>query len=226
ELNQDDEAATAPVTILPDAVVDGPDTEVPGYASVEEMMAHGESWRPTAEEAPRFVTGYANPAPRVVSAANAYLIYDMMRDVIRRGTGRRARELGRSDIAGKTGTSNDRRDAWFSGFNGDIVATAWVGFDQERSLGAGEEGSRTALPMWKYFMADALDESPDATIQRPASVVTVRIDPESGLIAPAGFSGAMFEIFEEGRLPDRLAEEPPPLFSGVESPVVDDESIF
>ena len=226
ELTETDQATRTQVSILPDARIDGPDVEVPDYGSIEEMMAHGESWRPTADEAPRFVTGYANPAPRVVSAANAYLIYDMMRDVIQRGTGRRARELGRSDIAGKTGTSNDRRDAWFSGFNGDLVATAWVGFDQERSLGAGEEGSRTALPMWKYFMADALDDAPDATIARPASVVTVRIDPESGLIAPAGFSGAMFEIFEEGRLPDRLTEEPPPLFSGVEAPVVDDESIF
>jgi len=226
EMSEPDASRREPVSILPDARIDGPDTEVPDYSGVEEMMAHGENWRPTAEEAPRFVTGYVNPAPRVVSAANAYLIYDMMRDVIRRGTGRRARELGRSDIAGKTGTSNDRRDAWFSGFNGDLVATAWVGFDQERSLGAGEEGSRTALPMWKYFMADALDEAPDATIERPASVVTVRIDPESGLIAPAGFRGAMFEIFEEGRLPDRLTEEPPPLFSGVEAPVVDEESLF
>ncbi len=228
ELNApaDNDAPAAALTILPNLPADRVDAEVPDYRDVDEMMAHGERWRPTAKEAPRFVVGYSNPAPRVVSAANAYLIYDMMRDVIQRGTGRRARELGRRDIAGKTGTSNDRRDAWFSGFNGDLVATAWVGFDQERSLGAGEEGSRTALPMWKYFMAEALDESPDATIERPASVVTVRIDPQSGLIAPAGFSGAMFEIFEEGHLPERLSEDPAPIFSGVESAGEDEQSLF
>ena len=107
-------------------------------------------------------------APRVISPENAFLIYDMMRDVIRRGTGRRARDLGRADIAGKTGTSNERRDAWFSGFNGALVATAWVGFDQERSLGAREEGGQTALPMWKYFMARALRRTPGGAA-RPAA---------------------------------------------------------
>ncbi len=228
ELNAaaEDTVPTANITILPNTRANRVDAEVPRYRDVDEMMAHGERWRPTAKEAPRFVVGYSNPAPRAVSAANAYLIYDMMRDVIQRGTGRRARDLGRRDIAGKTGTSNDRRDAWFSGFNGDLVATAWVGFDQERSLGAGEEGSRTALPMWKYFMAEALDESPDATIERPASVVTVRIDPQSGLIAPAGFGGAMFEIFEDGHLPDRLSEDPSPIFSGVESAGEEEQSLF
>ena len=80
----------------------------------------------------------------------------MLRDVINRGTGQRARALGRSDIAGKTGTTQQGRDAWFSGYSADLVATAWVGFDQERPLGRDEEGSRTALPMWIYFMREAL----------------------------------------------------------------------
>jgi penicillin-binding protein 1A len=97
-----------------------------------------------------------NLAPRVISPANAFLMTDLMRDVIRKGTARRALALKRDDIAGKTGTTNDRRDTWFSGFNGDIVATAWVGFDQERSLGANEEGGHTALPIWVYFMGEAL----------------------------------------------------------------------
>jgi len=127
----------------------------------------------------------------------------MMRDVIQRGTGRRARELGRPDLAGKTGTSNDRRDAWFSGYNGDLVATAWVGFDQDRSLGAGEEGSRTALPIWKYFMKDALAGTRDAMISRPSGIITARIVPETGLVAPAGYSGAIFELFREGHVPDK-----------------------
>ncbi len=212
--------------ILPNAVPAGPGDEVPDYPDLDAMIRHAESWRPSADDAPRFVRGYVKPAERVISVTNAYLIYDMMRDVIRRGTGRRARDLGRNDIAGKTGTSNDRRDAWFSGFNGDLVATAWVGFDQERSLGAGEEGSRTALPMWKYFMSDALSQAPDASINRPQGIVSVRIDPESGLVAPAGYAGAIFEIFEQGRLPERMTEDSGPLFSGTDAESAEEEFIF
>lgn len=177
------------------------DDEVPNYEDVAEMAAHGLKWRPNPDEAPIFLSGTANQAMRVITPENAYLIYDMMREVIRRGTGRRARDLGRPDLAGKTGTSNDRRDAWFSGFNGDLVATAWVGFDQDRSLGAGEEGSRTALPIWKYFMADALENTSSALIPRPSGIITARIIPESGLIAPAGYNGAIFELFREGHVP-------------------------
>jgi penicillin-binding protein 1A len=126
----------------------------------------------------------------------------MMRDVINRGTGRRARELGRRDIGGKTGTSNNRRDAWFSGFNHTIVGIAWVGFDDDsRSLGAGEEGSRTALPMWKDFMKAAIVNTPEAPLEQPSGIVTVRISPETGLAAPAGSSNAIFEIFRIGNEP-------------------------
>lgn len=177
-------------------------SEVPAYRSFDEMSRHGLAWRPTVDEAPLFYETAYDPAPRAITAENAYLIYDMMRDVIRRGTGRRARELGRPDLAGKTGTSNDRRDAWFSGFNGDIVATAWVGFDQDRSLGAGEEGSRTALPIWKDFMASALDGTENGEIARPTGIITARIVPETGLVAPAGYSAAIFELFRDGHVPE------------------------
>ena len=201
--------------------------EVPAYPDVETMFTHGLEWRPTPAEAPEFFTA-VNLPERAITPENAYLIYDMMRDVIQRGTGRRARELGRADLAGKTGTSNDRRDAWFSGYNGDIVATAWVGFDQDRSLGAGEEGSRTALPLWKYFMADALNDTNDATIKRPTGIITARIVPETGLVAPAGYSGAIFELFREGQVPERQASNdsggPIDIFNGNDSG--DDEDIF
>ncbi|MEZ5564114.1 MAG: PBP1A family penicillin-binding protein [Gammaproteobacteria bacterium] len=126
-----------------------PGQEIPDYPDAETMIAQATDWRPDGQEAPQFLSG-AGSAPRIITAENAYLMYDMMRDVIRRGTGRRALALGRTDLAGKTGTSNDRRDAWFSGFNAELVATTWVGFDQERTLGGREEGSRTALPMWMY----------------------------------------------------------------------------
>jgi penicillin-binding protein 1A len=173
--------------------------EPPAYASVEEMMAHGTSWRPTPAEAPRLFQDLPL-APRVVSRENAFLVYDMMRDVIRRGTGRRARDLGRADIAGKTGTSNDRRDAWFSGFNGALVATAWIGFDQERSLGNREEGGQTALPMWKYFMARALRGTPEAPLDQPGSLITARISPATGLLAATDDGGAVFEFLRPGDL--------------------------
>src|SRR5580704_14965002 len=100
-------------------------------------------------------------APRVISAQNDYLMTDMMADVIRRGTGRRALSLGRSDIAGKTGTTNGPTDTWFNGFTRNLVATVWVGFDQERPLGESEEGSLTALPIWIQFMREALQGVPE-----------------------------------------------------------------
>jgi penicillin-binding protein 1A len=141
-------------------------------------------------------------APPAISRQNAWLVADMMRDVVRRGTGRRAMELGRKDLSGKTGTTNDRRDAWFSGFNADLVATAWVGFDQERPLGAREEGSRTALPMWIEFMREALAGVPDHALPKPPGLVTARISPESGELARPGENGAIFETFRVGHVPE------------------------
>ncbi len=155
-----------------------------------------------AEPVARAEQGLLRQAPRVINEQNAFLITDLMRDVVRRGTGRRAyRELKREDLAGKTGTTNDRRDAWFSGFNPDIVATAWVGFDQERSLGRREEGGRTALPMWIYFMREATAGLPEHQRAPPSGLVTVRISPETGLLASAGDRNAVFETFRVDHVP-------------------------
>jgi penicillin-binding protein 1A len=140
-------------------------------------------------------------APAVISPANDYIMTDLMRDVIRKGTGRRALVLNRQDIAGKTGTTNDRRDTWFSGFNTAIVATAWVGFDQERSLGPGEEGGHTALPMWVYFMGEALKGTAEHRLPQPDGVVSARISPRTGQLAAAGEADALYEIFLAGKLP-------------------------
>ncbi len=181
--------------------------EVPAYGSAAQMITHGASWRPTPEETPAFFRG-TRRAPRVISAENAFLVYDMMRDVIRRGTGRGALSLGRADLGGKTGTSNERRDAWFSGFNGALVATAWVGFDQERSLGNREEGGQTALPMWKYFMARALWRAPEKPLAQPATLISARISPVTGLLARAGEAGAVFELFRPADLAGQ--EQPGP----------------
>jgi penicillin-binding protein 1A len=148
-------------------------------------------------------------APRAVSAQNIYLITDIMKDVVTTGSGRRALALGRRDIAGKTGTTNGPRDAWFAGFNADVVATAWVGFDDdERPLGNGEQGGVTAIPMWIGFMAEALAGLPEHTLERPPGIVEQRINRQTGLIASDYNPNAIFEKFAVGHLPDREPDGP------------------
>jgi penicillin-binding protein 1A len=140
-------------------------------------------------------------APRVISAQNAYLMADMMSDVIKRGTGRRALALGRADIAGKTGTTNEARDTWFNGFTRNLVATVWVGFDQERPLGEAEEGARTALPIWIQFMREALKGVPEQTRPMPDGLVTLRISPQTGTLVSAENPDGIPEIFMANHLP-------------------------
>ena len=140
-------------------------------------------------------------APQIIRPQVAYLLSDMMADVIRHGTGMKALVLGRDDIAGKTGTTNDAHDAWFSGFNADIVATVWTGFDQDRSLGELEQGSRAALPTWIFFMHEALAGVPRHKVAVPDGIVTVRISPDTGLLASADDPNAIMEKFIDGALP-------------------------
>jgi penicillin-binding protein 1A len=125
----------------------------------------------------------------------------IMRDVIKLGTGRRALQLGRADLAGKTGTTNDQQDAWFSGFNPGLVTTTWVGFDQLGPLGRRETGAGAALPMWIDYMRVALDGEPEKSLPLPDGLVTVRIDPESGLRASASQPGVVFETFRTENVP-------------------------
>ena len=149
-------------------------------------------------------------AERAISAANAWLMDSMMADVISRGTGRRALALGRSDLAGKTGTTNDSKDVWFNGFNRNLIASVWVGFDQEKSLGETEEGGRTALPIWVSFMQVALKGVPQTSRPMPAGLVQVRISPSSGAVASADDPDAIFETFMVDKLPTGgvLGEDP------------------
>jgi penicillin-binding protein 1A len=130
-------------------------------------------------------------APRVIDPRNAWLMTNMMQDVVRYGTGARAGQLGRSDLAGKTGTTNEARDTWFAGFNPDLVAIAWMGYDQPRSLGRGETGSQSALPIWMNFMATALQGKPQIGWPMPAGIITVNIDPDTGARLPDSVLGAM-----------------------------------
>jgi penicillin-binding protein 1A len=140
-------------------------------------------------------------APRVISAQNAYLMDDMMEDVIKHGTGRRALALGRADIAGKTGTTNQARDTWFNGFTRNLVATVWVGFDQERPLGEAEEGARTALPIWIQFMHEALKGVPEQPRTMPEGLVTLRISPQTGTLVSAENPDGVAEVLMANHLP-------------------------
>jgi len=142
-------------------------------------------------------------APRVIDERNRFLMYSMLQDVVRSGTATRARALGRKDIAGKTGTTNDQRDAWFNGFNEHIVANAWVGFDDNGKLGRGEVGGRAALPAWLDYMRVALEDLPDQEPRMPDEIVTVRIDPRTGTRATAGTEGALFEVFRSENEPEQ-----------------------
>lgn len=137
---------------------------------------------PVTQEPPAIEPEEIKPryAPRVISPGNAFIMTSIMRDVVKFGTGRRALALKRNDLAGKTGTTNEFRDAWFSGFNGNIVTTAWVGFDQPEPLGRHESGAKAALPMWVDFMRVALKNMDETALEQPEHVVAVMVDAETG----------------------------------------------
>lgn len=140
-------------------------------------------------------------APRTVDPRNIYLIRSIMQDVIKRGTGRRALQLRRNDLAGKTGTTNDQRDAWFSGYNNDVVTTVWVGFDNPRPLGNSETGAGAALPMWIDYMREALRDKPEHTMAQPEGMVSVRIDAQTGQYTSSDNPNAIFELFRSENAP-------------------------
>ncbi len=141
-------------------------------------------------------------APKVLDDRVAYLIDSMLKDVIKRGTGVKAKTLGRKDLGGKTGTTNGPVDAWFSGYNSDIVTTTWLGFDQNSPLGVREFGGSAALPIWIDYMSTALKDKPESKTSQPTGIVTVRIDPETGKRARADNPDAIFEYFREENIPE------------------------
>lgn len=135
------------------------------------------------------------PAPRAISAGSAYLINQTLLDVIQSGTGRQAKSLNRKDLGGKTGTTNDQKDAWFIGFNHDLIASVWVGYDQPRTLY--EYGAQAALPVWTSFMKQALRGRPVALLERPNSIISARINPLTGKRIKHAERNSIFELFDE-----------------------------
>jgi penicillin-binding protein 1A len=145
-------------------------------------------------------------APRVISAESAYLMTSVLHDVLRLGTASKARDLKRSDLAGKTGTTNNQVDAWFVGYNNQLVALSWMGFDQPQSLH--EYGSQAALPLWMQFMQTALKGQTEANLPIPPGIVTLRINPTSGNVATPTDPDAIFEYFMQPYLPSDITNKP------------------
>jgi penicillin-binding protein 1A len=161
-------------------------------SAVESALAIGDGY-PDAE---------IIPTNQIISEAAAYLMCDLLQAVVTdpRGTGWRLRKLGRP-LGGKTGTTNDQRDAWFMGFSRDLVTGVWVGRDDSTILGWGETGSRAAAPIWVEYMEVALKDRPVLDFEEPDHIVTVRIDRSNGLIADNASADAYFQPFLEGTEP-------------------------
>ncbi len=172
---------------------------------VEEQSAALHNEEPNAE--------LATPvqAEQIIDERTAYIMTSMLQDVIKRGTGRRALAMGRGDLAGKTGTTNESKDSWFSGYNADYITTVWVGFDQPESLGRHEYGGTVALPIWMSYMGAALKDKPEHLPPEPPGMLSLRVDPVSGRAASPDSPNAYFELFKSEDSPPPMSELEPGL---------------
>lgn len=157
---------------------------------------------------------------QIMSPQTAYLITNMLQEAITNGTGKKALQLGRKDLAGKTGTTNDHLDAWYTGYNSNIVVTTWVGFDEPKSIG--EYAVNTALPMWIYFMEKALKDIPENIPAQPNGLVSVKIDPHTGLLARPEQKDSIYEIFTTETVPTEIS----PITSAENTEDLNQENIF
>ncbi|MDD4915474.1 MAG: penicillin-binding protein 1A [Methylococcales bacterium] len=164
-------------------------------------------------------------APRVISEQVNFIMNSLLRDVVQRGTATQAKQLGRNDLAGKTGTTNEMRDAWFNGFTPDIVASAWMGFDNSLSLGKGETGGKAALPMWLSFMKTALQELPENPLLPPAGIVQAYINPKDGLLLNPKNGYGVWEYFSAETVPSAHSM-PHPDNLPPEGVIEDEEGLF
>jgi penicillin-binding protein 1A len=152
---------------------------------------------------------------QVIDPRIAFITTYVMQDVVESGTGRRVKSLGRP-VAGKTGTTNDIRDAWFIGFTPSLITGVWVGFDQEITLGKQEVGGRAAAPIWLYFMEKVVQNTPVEAFPIPEGIVFVKVDPKTGLAVKEAEKGTIYECFLENATPkektDDVTEEKEELF--------------
>ncbi len=162
-------------------------------------------------------------AERTLEPRLAYQMNSILQDVVLRGTGRRALALGRKDLAGKTGTTNDQHDAWFNGYNPDLVTTAWVGFDQIKSLGNRETAAQAALPIWVDYMGVALAGQPERQLPRPDGLVTLKINEATGQAATDADTNTIFEIFRAERAPVVNSATPTAMPGGGDSSAIPEQ---
>lgn len=196
------------------------DNGTPGQVTTPSHVVDGFNFGPAAEArtvttapetpaeppAPREDGAAPVMAPRAIDERVAYQMISMMRDVVRRGTGTAARVLEREDVGGKTGSTNEHRDAWFSGFGGNLVTSVWVGRDDNRSLGFREYGGRAALPIWIDFMRVALDGVPEAGNEPPEGMVRVAVSAGGRLLPTTAESGGIIEYVKAEDL-ERMESE-------------------
>ncbi len=173
-----------------------------GLLPLDPIAAASGSITSASSPAPAAAASAAQPrlAPRVINIRNDYLTTSLMKDVILHGTGMAARALHRPDLAGKTGTTNDHRDAWFCGFNDKLVATVWVGFDNFSTLGH-EFGASAALPIWMDYMGTVLKGTPESALPQPPGITTLLINKKTGLLTTKDDPDAMPEIFKVEDVP-------------------------
>ena len=142
--------------------------------------------------------------PRIIDPRNAFIMTDMLKEVINTGTARKAKRLQRSDIAGKTGTTNNLIDAWFAGYNPDIVTVTWMGFPQPKPLGNKETGSRAALPIWIDYMEPILEDYPVKMLVEPEGILPLKVKESDGTLAGVNEQG-IYEYFYDEFLPQNNA---------------------
>ncbi len=192
-----------PIRVCPDCPEENTDEENPTTAEKENAQDLDQNMENPASKSDETLAIdeeeeiKIRPAKSVIEPRVNYIMDSILADVINRGTGTAAQQLKRNDMRGKTGTTNDQFDAWFTGYNGNIVASSWIGFDTPQTLGRGEYGAVAALPVWLSFMNVALENAEEKTLPRPDRLVTVKINAETGEAAKPGDPNSFFEIFRE-----------------------------
>lgn len=214
-VNSAQETELTEVALLDKESLDKPNIEESALSVVEGAPNNNIEILETPET---FIVELENqPATRVLDERIVYMMNSIMRDVVKRGTGRRAQVLGRNDLAGKTGTTNGPIDAWFSGFNDHTVTTTWVGFDDNKKLGRGEYGGISALPIWVDYMRVALEGVPDTIRPQPNGIVTIRVNADTGERARLSDPNGIYEIF--------LKENAPAELQDIETITIDDNTV-
>jgi penicillin-binding protein 1A len=215
-------------SVGPAAVVDGFNFGDMASSAPPPAAISSEATSPTEESTSETLTAERMDVPgppeqsmaaRAIDARTAFLVRSLLLDVVRRGTGTAARVLGRDDVGGKTGSTNDHRDAWFSGLGGDLVTTVWVGKDDFTPLGSGEYGGRAALPIWINYMGAALKDVPLQAPAPPAGLLTVTINPATGGLLPEGSPGGMIDFVKSEDYDRMMASG-----FGTETGVVEEEA--